>query len=305
MINVCDFCCRIEGINIIVIRICVFSACPLNTYGPNCAHHCSCVNGARCDEKDGSCDCNAGFYGATCSEGQCSSFPNFFQYDEFQSALLVDLELTACSFASVKMEQSAIQRMEVASVHLAGAARNVRKRVLLELSGKIAPESAIVPMECIVILLMENVSAHLAKKDTSVMKSVRSDFLELDAKECALVKTVVLVILSLGHVSAKLDGEARSVTDRVLMEDLEKDVMRYVTAQHQVCENDQVSEKNGFQMILLFTIRSWPDVITLLGNADVLLDGLDRIAKLHVRLEDTEKDVAIHVNALMGLRVTE
>lgn len=41
----------------------------MGLYGPNCQHECSCKNNGTCNNKDGSCICPAGYYGATCSEG--------------------------------------------------------------------------------------------------------------------------------------------------------------------------------------------------------------------------------------------
>lgn len=47
----------------------IISVCPKGLYGPNCQHECPCKNNGTCDSEDGSCNCPAGYYGATCSEG--------------------------------------------------------------------------------------------------------------------------------------------------------------------------------------------------------------------------------------------
>ncbi|CAF1428143.1 unnamed protein product [Adineta steineri] len=40
--------------------------CPMNSYGRDCVHRCSCQNGAKCDSRDGHCFCLAGFTGSRC-----------------------------------------------------------------------------------------------------------------------------------------------------------------------------------------------------------------------------------------------
>ncbi|KAL0168007.1 hypothetical protein M9458_036229, partial [Cirrhinus mrigala] len=47
--------------------------CPVGTYGPQCALHCDCQNGAKCYHINGACLCDTGFcppglYGLICDK---------------------------------------------------------------------------------------------------------------------------------------------------------------------------------------------------------------------------------------------
>ena len=46
------------------------SECEANKWGPTCANTCSCItsNTEKCNNVDGSCSCNPGFTGTTCSQ---------------------------------------------------------------------------------------------------------------------------------------------------------------------------------------------------------------------------------------------
>jgi Laminin EGF domain len=48
------------------VYACIFSACPIGTYGKSCQSTCRCLNGATCDPISGACLCTPGWIGSDC-----------------------------------------------------------------------------------------------------------------------------------------------------------------------------------------------------------------------------------------------
>ena len=51
------------------VCICVLG-CTGNTYGPDCASDCNCLNGADCSPVTGVCNCTVGYTGVSCESGE-------------------------------------------------------------------------------------------------------------------------------------------------------------------------------------------------------------------------------------------
>ena len=56
---------------LLVLVINSFIGCVNNTYGPNCAYTCTCLNGAtECSPVTGACNCTDGYTGLSCESGE-------------------------------------------------------------------------------------------------------------------------------------------------------------------------------------------------------------------------------------------
>jgi hypothetical protein len=42
--------------------------CPSHKYGAHCLHDCTCQNEAKCDSKEGTCECAEGWSGVNCNK---------------------------------------------------------------------------------------------------------------------------------------------------------------------------------------------------------------------------------------------
>lgn len=55
---------------------CVFPACDLGRWGPDCAHTCNCSNSdGSCSAESGQCLCEAGYTGSHCEQSECCPCP--------------------------------------------------------------------------------------------------------------------------------------------------------------------------------------------------------------------------------------
>jgi len=46
----------------------IFSECPGELWGQDCAQTCQCLNNGKCNKETGVCECAAGFVGTLCAD---------------------------------------------------------------------------------------------------------------------------------------------------------------------------------------------------------------------------------------------